>query len=135
MVVFGVLFLLSALGNLAVLRTGWNLLAFRMSNVVFSIVVGLLLLTLGAYGRVSGNLPLDSPYTHRHRGEVEPSELPTTPEEAAADAAIRRAEIAVVEHRATGEQTVRVLAMAAAHTRAERRRVWMSFDSPDAVDS
>src|SRR5690349_19744173 len=50
MIVLGVLFLLSAVGNLALLRTGFNLLAFRMSNVVFSEVVGLLLLLLGAYG-------------------------------------------------------------------------------------
>src|SRR5215217_5285926 len=37
MIVLGVLFLLSALGNMAVLRTGLNLLASRMSNVYFSI--------------------------------------------------------------------------------------------------
>jgi hypothetical protein len=40
MIVLGGLFLLSALVNLALLRTFFNLLAFRMSNVVFSIGAG-----------------------------------------------------------------------------------------------
>src|SRR4051794_11964864 len=55
MIALGLLFLVSALVNEAVLRTPLNLLAFRMSNVMFSIGVGLLLLLLGAYGRISGN--------------------------------------------------------------------------------
>src|SRR3712207_9503839 len=65
MIVAGSLFLLSALVNLAVLRTSVNILAFEVETVVFSVVVGLLLLTLGAYGRISGHLPDDSPYA-RH---------------------------------------------------------------------
>ena len=64
MIVAGSLFLLSALVNLAVLRTSFNILAFEFENVVFSVVVGLLLLTLGAYGRIGGHLPEDSPYAH-----------------------------------------------------------------------
>src|SRR3954452_229302 len=74
MMVLGVLFLLSALGNLAVLRTSLNVLAFEMSNVLFSIGVGFLLLVLGAYGRVSGNLPADSPYAHPHPDDAVPPE-------------------------------------------------------------
>jgi hypothetical protein len=128
MIVFGVLFLLSALGNLAVLHTGLNLLAFQMSNVLFSIVVGVLLLVLGCYGRVSGNLPADSPYAHPHPEVVEPPDLPRTPEEFTAEAAMRAAEIAVVEHSATADQRRRVAAMAVAHTRADRRRIWLEFD-------
>ena len=62
MIAVGVLFLISALVNLAVLDTAANLLAFRLTNVFFSIGTGLVLLLLGAYGRVSGNLPPDSPY-------------------------------------------------------------------------
>jgi hypothetical protein len=54
-------FLVSELPHLALLRTAFNVLAFRMSNVAFSVVVGLLLV-LGAYGRTIGNLPADSPY-------------------------------------------------------------------------
>jgi hypothetical protein len=130
MIVLGVLFLLSALGNLAVLHTGVNVLAFQMSNVLFSIGVGLLLLLLGSYGRVSGHLPDDSPYAHPHPHPeaVEPPDLPQTPADVAAEAAMRAAEIAVVEHHATWDQRRRVEAMASAHTRADRRRIWLSFD-------
>jgi hypothetical protein len=129
MILFGVLFLLSALGNLALLHTSFNVLAFQMSNVLFSIVVGLFLLVLGCYGRVSGNLPADSPYAHPHPMTVEPPDLPQTPEEVAADAAMRNAEIAVVEHHATEDERRRVEAMHGLHTRADRRRTWMSFDA------
>jgi hypothetical protein len=129
MIVLGVLFLLSALGNLAVLHTGVNFLAFQMSNVLFSIGVGLLLLLLGSYGRVSGHLPETSPYAHAHGEPLEPPDLAQTPAEHAADAAMREAEIAVVERHATLDQRRRVEAMAVAHTRADRRRIWSSFDN------
>jgi hypothetical protein len=128
MIVVGSLFLLSALVNLAVLRTSFNVLAFEMSNVLFSIVVGLALLVLGAYGRVSGNLPADSPYARAGSAPDEPPEsYPSTPEEFAAEADMREAELAVLEHRASDEQRRRVEAMHAVHTREDRRRVWMSF--------
>ena len=130
MMVFGCLFLLSALGNLAVLRTSLNLLAFEVRNVLFSIAVGLLLLVLGAYGRVSGNLPPDSPYAHPHAESTEPPEsYASTLEEFAAEAAMREAEIAVSNHVGTEDQRRRVQAMAAMHTRADRRRVWMELDA------
>jgi hypothetical protein len=127
MIVLGVLFLLSALVNLALLSTAFNLLAFQLSNVVFSVVVGFLLLVLGAYGRISGNLPADSPYAHPRSLVPEPPDLPSTPEEVAAEAAMREAEIAVVQHCASGDQQIRVRAMAAMHTREDRRRVWMEL--------
>ena len=130
MMVIGALFLLSALVNLALLRTGLNLLAFEMANVIFSIVAGLVLLTLGAYGRVSGHLPADSPYAQAAVGEEddEPEAFPNTPEERAAEAAMRAAEIAVVERRATADQSRRVEAMSGVTSRQDRRQVWMSFD-------
>jgi hypothetical protein len=128
MMVLGVLFVLSAVVNGALLESRANLLAFQLSNVVFSVVVGLLLLVLGAYGRVSGNLPEDSPYAHPHPWAQEPPERPTTAEEVAAEIAMREAEIAVVQHTATPEQRRRVQAMAGARTRADRRRTWMEFD-------
>jgi hypothetical protein len=134
MIVLGCLFLLSALVNLAVLSTSFNILAFEMRNVVFSILVGLLLLVLGAYGRVSGNLPIDSPYAHPHAEDARPPEsFPSTPEEFAAEAAMREAEIAVSNHVGTADQRRRVQAMAAVHTRADRRRVWMEFDAVRVV--
>ncbi|RBY90334.1 DUF4383 domain-containing protein [Blastococcus sp. TBT05-19] len=131
MIVVGVLFLVSALANLAVLRTDLNLLAFRFPNVVFSVVAGLLLLTLGTYGRVTGNLPPDSPYARPRAEEDEDSVdgIPSTPEEFAAERAMREAEVAVVQHIASAEQRRRVAAMAEHTRRADRRRVWMSFDS------
>jgi hypothetical protein len=129
MLTLGVLFLLSGLGNLAVLRTSLNLLAFQLSNVVFSIAVGLLLLVLGGYGRISGNLPADSPYAHPHPAPVEPPDQPRTAAEVAVEAAMRQAEIAVAEHRASDDQWRRVQAMAKLHSRDARRRVWMSFDA------
>jgi hypothetical protein len=129
MIVLGALFLVSAVINLALLRTSFNVLAFRMSNVVFSDVAGLLLLVLGAYGRLTGNLPATSPYAHRHAFADEPPELPSTPEEFAAEAAMREAEIAVVQHTATPEQYRRVQAMTQVHTRLDRRRMWMDFEA------
>ncbi|MEV0264848.1 DUF4383 domain-containing protein [Streptomyces sp. NPDC050617] len=58
----GVLFILSGFVNLALLDGGYNFLAFRIQNVLFSFVVGVLLLIFGMYGRVSGGLPHDNPY-------------------------------------------------------------------------
>ncbi|WP_029431076.1 DUF4383 domain-containing protein [Blastococcus sp. URHD0036] len=129
MMVVGSLFLLSALANLAVLETDWNILAFRFANVVFSVVAGLVLLLLGAYGRVSGNLPADSPYARDRDDDPEPvDESPSTPAEYEAERAMRDAEVAVVQHLATPDQQRRVEAMAQVTSRVDRRRVWMSFD-------
>jgi hypothetical protein len=132
MIVIGVLFLVSALANLAVLNTEWNFLAFGLSNVGFSVVAGLVLLLIGAYGRVSGNLPADSPYARQSDADdvspVSADEFPSTPAEFAAERAMRDAEVAVVQHIASFEQRRRVAAMAQVRTRKERREVWMSFD-------
>jgi hypothetical protein len=131
MIGVGLVFLVSGLANLAVLRTGWNVLAFEMANVFFSFAAGLTLLLLGAYGRVSGHLPADSPYARSAAGgEPDPPEsFPTTPAEFAAERAMREAEIAVVNRVATAEQRRRVTAMAPERTRAGRRRVWMECDA------
>jgi hypothetical protein len=130
MIGVGTLFLLSALANLAVLRTAFNILAFEFANVAFSVVAGLVLLLLGAYGRVSGNLPADSPYSRPAAEDVEPPEsVPSTPAEFAAERAMRDAELAVVNHVASAEQRRRVAAMAEVTSRADRRRVWMEFDA------
>ncbi|MFG2191449.1 DUF4383 domain-containing protein [Streptomyces sp. NPDC048639] len=65
----GAAFLLSGFVNLALLETDVNVLAFRIQNVLFSFVFGLLLMTFGMYGRVSGHLPHDNPYWRaRHPG-------------------------------------------------------------------
>ncbi|MEU6536741.1 DUF4383 domain-containing protein [Streptomyces sp. NPDC047000] len=63
----GVLFVASGFLNLALLNTDNNVLAFKIQNVLFSFVVGILLMFFGMYGRVSGTLPHDNPYwRHRH---------------------------------------------------------------------
>jgi Domain of unknown function (DUF4383) len=67
--VFGLLFIGSGFVNLALLETGYNVLAFRMSNVIFSFLVGLALMVFGMYGRVSGTLPHDNPYWRQRHPE------------------------------------------------------------------
>jgi hypothetical protein len=99
-----------------------------MSNVAFSVAAGFVLLLLGAYGRISGNLPATSPYAHAHVLVDESPDLPSTPAEVAAEAAMREAEIAVVQHYATPDQQRLVHAMSRVRTRDERRRVWMRDD-------
>lgn len=128
MLAIGTAFLLAGLAGLAVLRTDLNVLAFEMSNVAFSVVSGLLLLTLGAYGRISGNLPPDSPYARPTEDVVVVDETPRTAEEVAAERAMRDAEIAVVNRTATPEQARRVAAMARVRSRSDRRRVWLECE-------
>ncbi|MFD9425261.1 MULTISPECIES: DUF4383 domain-containing protein [unclassified Streptomyces] len=60
--VLGIAFILSGFVNLALLDTGMNFLAFQIQNVLFSFVVGVMLMFFGMYGRVSGGLPHDNPY-------------------------------------------------------------------------
>ncbi|MDX2937543.1 DUF4383 domain-containing protein [Streptomyces ipomoeae] len=68
----GVLFILSGFGNMALLDTDSNFLAFRIENVLFSFAVGILLMTFGMYGRVGTALPHDNPYWRaRHPEEAE----------------------------------------------------------------
>jgi hypothetical protein len=134
MLILGPMFLLSALVNSMVMGTNLNWLAFSVPNVIFSVVVGLLMLLLGAYGRIGSRLPPDSPYAHPPAHEDEfIDERPRTPEEVAAEDAMREAEIAVVQHTATPAQQRRVEAMAQAHTREDRRHVWIELDSEDAT--
>ncbi|MGV9315995.1 DUF4383 domain-containing protein [Streptomyces sp. NPDC003691] len=79
--VLGVLFIASGFINLALLDTSFNPFAFKIQNVLFSFVVGLLLMFFGMYGRVSSTLPHDNPYWKaRH------------PQEAAAEAEARAAQ-------------------------------------------
>ncbi|CAM5429089.1 hypothetical protein SAVIM338S_02440 [Streptomyces avidinii] len=61
-IVVGLLFIASGFVNLALLDTGMNFLAFRIQNVLFSFVVGVMLMWFGMYGRVGSALPHDNPY-------------------------------------------------------------------------
>ncbi|GGZ81809.1 DUF4383 domain-containing protein [Streptomyces subrutilus] len=67
--VVGGLFVLSGFVNLFLIGKSANLLDFSMSNVIFSFVMGLLILTFGMYGRVTGGLPHDNPYWRRRHPE------------------------------------------------------------------
>lgn len=63
--VVGTLFLLSGFAHLFILDKPANFLDFGMTNVMFSFVMGLIILTFGMYGRVSSKLPHDNPYWRR----------------------------------------------------------------------
>ncbi|WP_329388256.1 DUF4383 domain-containing protein [Streptomyces sp. NBC_01716] len=70
--ILGLLFILSGFVNLALIDSGFNPLAFRIQNVLFSFVVGVLLMFFGMFGRVSGSLPHDNPYWRaRHPTQAE----------------------------------------------------------------
>jgi hypothetical protein len=77
--VIGTLFLLSGFWHIFVLDKAANFLDFGMTNVMFSFVMGLLILTFGMYGRVAGRLPHDNPYWRRRH-----------PREAARESLVRR---------------------------------------------
>ncbi len=87
--IVGALFLISGFANLCVLRTSWNVLNFSMSNVIFSFVVGTVVLMFGFYGRVSGGLPHDNPY-YRGRHGMDPETGEVVDEEKAAAAGVSR---------------------------------------------
>lgn len=133
MMVVGVLFLLSAFGHLFVLDSDLNVLAFRLSNVFFSIGAGLLLLLLGTYGRVTARLPADNPYyldAHSHDPDVPQTYQPTprTPAEAIVDETMAEAERASAQGYATADQRLRVADMSRVRTPEDRRRVWLSHE-------
>ncbi|WP_031067903.1 DUF4383 domain-containing protein [Streptomyces sp. NRRL WC-3742] len=71
--VVGVLFVLSGFYGLTVLgRPDANILNFRMSNVLFAFVFGIVVTTFGMYGRVSSHLPHDNPFWRKRIGSEEP---------------------------------------------------------------
>jgi Domain of unknown function (DUF4383) len=131
LIVIGGLFLVSAFVNLAVLGTALNVLAFRLPNVFFSIGAGLVLLLVGAYGRLSGGLPDDNPYREPRTNEavaLPRQPIPTTPAEHAVDRAMAAAEVAVAQGAATPDQARRVAAISGLRTHEDRRRAWMAHD-------
>ncbi len=65
----GTLFVLSGFVHIFILDRPANILDFGMPNVIFSFVMGLLILTFGMYGRVTGGLPHDNPYWRRRHPE------------------------------------------------------------------
>ncbi|MBA8824307.1 hypothetical protein FHX42_001654 [Saccharopolyspora lacisalsi] len=119
--VLGALFLLSGIVHLGVLHTELNILAFRLSNVFFSLIVGMLLLFVGLYGRVSGGLPPDNPYRQAHprrkdRPLPQEQEQEQDAPEDENEQRLEEAELAMGEGHATPEQTALV-----EHDQAKRR--------------
>ncbi|MBB5159886.1 hypothetical protein [Saccharopolyspora phatthalungensis] len=96
----------------------------RLSNVLFSLVVGLVLLFLGCYGRVSGGLPPDNPYRRRHPVRTrrpDPDEQIRANEADERERRIIEAEVAVAEGTATPEQA-HVVHRERARRQADNRR-------------
>ncbi len=125
-VAVGALFLLSGLLNLAVLHTQLNLLGFRLSNVIFSLIAGMLLLFLGAYGRFSGGLSTDNPYYQGRRHDNPHSDGGSEPDNEDRWVA---AEVAVAEGHATPEQELLVYEDAQRRANEARRRAWELYRS------
>jgi len=125
----GLLFLLSGLLNLTVLDTRFNLLAFRLPNVIFSFIAGMLLLFLGAYGRFSGGLSVDNPYyQRRHRDDPSSGNGDHSEEDEEIDRWVA-AEVAVAEGHATPQQEQLVREDAQRRANEARRRAWELYES------
>lgn len=122
LVVIGGLFVVSGVANAVVLDTALNFFAFRVSNVLFSLVVGTLLLTLGAYGRFTGSLPDTSPY--HGDATADAGDTPDRPVDPQTARALADAERATAEHAATAKQAAGVAAAAAYRTEEDRSRAY-----------
>lgn len=122
----GALFLVSGLVHLAVLNTGWNIFAFAFSNIVFSVVVGLLLGLLGAYGRLSGGLPPDNPYRREHpiAHRPGPVEQENAQSVSGKQQELMEAEVAMGEGHPTPRQEELVTHEMVEQRKRERRRAW-----------
>ena len=81
----GVLFVLSGLVNLAILQTSFNILDFEIPNVFFSFIVGVILMTVGLYGRVSGGLPESNPYRQEREHRTKSRHGASGPQDSGAD--------------------------------------------------
>jgi Domain of unknown function (DUF4383) len=127
LVVIGSAFVLSGVVNALVLGTPLNLLAFRISNVIFSFVVGALLLFLGAWGRYGGHLPEDNPYyQERHHDDMR-TDRPATftdPADATAARELAEAERVVAQHAASPELTTEIAALHDVRRVEDRVRQW-----------
>ncbi|MCD2187773.1 DUF4383 domain-containing protein [Actinomycetospora soli] len=144
MIVVGAAFLVAAFVGLAVLATPYNLLAFRLPNVFFSIGAGLVLLVVGSYGRVTTHLPPDNPYLagsdRLARGVVErfasESTLSTLPDdhqprpltvaEARADRELAEAYRAQAAGSLDAVTAERLVGLEGVATHEERRAAWMA---------
>ncbi len=126
--VAGAAFLLSGVLNVLVLEGPYNLLAFRMSNVVFSLVSGGLLLVLGSWGRFTGRLPDDSPYAGGRAttdGGDDPGPVGlSAPTDARAAVELAAAERAAVQNAASPAQLAALHAVRRVRRAEDRVSAW-----------
>jgi hypothetical protein len=123
--VVGGLFILSGLVNLGVLNTSANILAFTIANVFFSLVAGVVLLTMGLYGRVSGGLAADNPYRQEREVRAGTAGQPVPDAARLAELeALSLAEQLVAEGRGTPEQEAAVAADRQRRAQLEHDRAW-----------
>lgn len=113
----GVLFLISGLVHLSIIHTPANVLSFGLPNVFFSLVAGVVLLGIGAYGRLTGAKPPGNPYRRQSDGQMT---LQDEPE-------LGDAEEAVAAGTATPEQEQQVQADAAQRQISQYDRAWETF--------
>ena len=129
--VIGGLFVLSGLINLGLLNTPWNLFAFRMQNVLFSLIAGLVLVFFGLYGRLSGGLPEDNPFVRYRRqeppAEEEPEHFQAERDRIAELQPRCEAEIAVAEGHPTTEQEHEVRTSSWRIRQEERKRAYEHY--------
>jgi hypothetical protein len=130
-VTVGALYLLSGVVNVLLIGTPYNLLAFRMPNVVFSLLVGLVMLVLGAYGRFSGRLPSDNPYAAEQKhvvdaegGDDRDQRLPAGAADIAAARSLADTERLVANGGGTEEQRRMLAEVDAIRDTGERRDAW-----------
>lgn len=133
--VLGVAFLVSGLAHFAIINTSVKILAFRLPNVFFSIIAGLLLLFFGTYGRVTGGLPEDNPYHHHgdHPDKHYESDV-LTEEESNEKRRLIDAEMAFGEGHATPEQQFLVRREQRRQQQRERQRIANNVDQKRRID-
>jgi hypothetical protein len=117
-------FLVSGLVNLFLLTSQMNMLAFTLPNVLFSFAVGAVLLVLGAYGRITGGLPPDSPYSSGAPEEPSASQAPRGRADIRAATELADAERARTRHAATPEQIERLAEVDSLRSSTDRRQAW-----------
>ncbi|MET0190243.1 MAG: DUF4383 domain-containing protein [Pseudonocardia sediminis] len=132
-VAVGAVFLLSGVVHLLLLGTPLNVLSFRMSNVVFSLVVGGILLALAVYARFSTRTPVDSP--DRDGGRPKQPEdnrqmLPEGADEITATVEMAEAERAVAAGAGTTAQRRGVESMDRHRDTESRRAAWRGVPGP-----
>ncbi|MEU2738134.1 DUF4383 domain-containing protein [Streptomyces sp. NPDC007095] len=121
--VFGVLFILNGFLNLALLDGRYNFLAFHIQNVLFSFVVGVLLMFFGMYGRVGSALPHDNPYYKaRHPEETERAERMRALRESASATALQQSHRAAPTPKAVGGTETKAAETTASETKASETK-------------